>query len=80
MFDNYPYYFEVITNLKKKINVYVKELGYNMLIFAFVDKFGNVQTARYERNSIDIKVLISAFLQEFEIIVDSITNAVENKK
>ena len=78
MYNDYPYYFEVETNLGKSILVYVKELGYNMLMLAFTDKNGEIQTARYEKNSIDVKVMISAFLQEYDIIVDSVSSPKEN--
>lgn len=79
MFSDYPYYFEVKTNLGKSMKVYVKEVGYNILILAFADKNGDLQTARYEKNSIDVKIMISAFLQEYDIILDSVKNAIINK-
>lgn len=74
-FSEYTYYFKVQTNLNKSLTVYVKENGYNFLNFAFEDKNGKIQMAKYERNNIDVKILISAFLQEFGIIADSIKNA-----
>lgn len=77
-FSEYNYYFEVTTNLNKTIYVYTKESGYTFLTFAFEDKNGEIQTGRYEKNSIDVKILISAFLQEFGIIVDSVKNAISN--
>lgn len=78
MFSEYPYYFEVKTNLNKTINVYVKETGANFITIAFIDKNNKIQKARYEKNSIDIKIMISAYLQEFDIIVDSVNNATKN--
>jgi uncharacterized LabA/DUF88 family protein len=78
MFSEYPYYFQVKTNINKIINVYVKETGFNFITIAFIDKNNVLQKARYEKNSIDIKIMISAFLQEYDIIVDNVFNATKN--
>jgi len=68
---DYDYIFEVKTNMNKIINVFVKENDYK-LHFSFYDSKGELQTTKYDKFSIDVKILVAAFLDEFGIIVDYI--------
>lgn len=68
---DYDYIFEVKTNMNKIIDVFVKEISYK-LHFYFYDSYGELQTTKYDKFSIDVKILVAAFLDEFGIIVDDI--------